>query len=139
MEPATEDHPLLNLLQAFFESSDPNNYGPLLVQRPPAGAAPKHVFQTLGLVDNYTPVPNIAAFALSMECSRSSPRLYDISGLGLTPQRWGRHRCRAMRRADRRRRCCGSTWRLRRKTGTSWSSICGRRGTTGRAFWPRTR
>ena len=89
MEPATEDHPLLNLLQAFFESSDPNNYGPLLVQRPPAGAAPKHVFQTLGLVDNYTPVPNIAAFALSMGVQPIEPRLYDISGLGLTPQRWG--------------------------------------------------
>ncbi len=89
MEPATEDHPLLNLLQAFFESSDPNNYGPLLVQRPPAGSAPKHVFQTLGLSDNYTPVPNIAAFALSMGVQPIEPRLYDISGLGLTPQRWG--------------------------------------------------
>lgn len=89
MEPATEDHPLLNLLQAYFESADPNNYGPLLFQRPPKGFAPKHVFQTLGMGDNYTPVPNIAAFALSMGVQPIEPRLYDLQGLPFTGQKWG--------------------------------------------------
>lgn len=89
MEPATEDHPLLNLLQAYFESADPNNYGPLLFQRPPKGFAPKHVFQTLGMGDNYTPVPNIAAFALAMGVQPIEPRLYDLQGLPFTGQKWG--------------------------------------------------
>jgi predicted esterase len=90
MEPATEDHPLLNLLQAYFEPADPNNYGPLLFQRPPKGFAPKHVFQTLGMGDNYTPVPNIAAFAVAMGVQPIEPRLYDLAGLPFTGQRWGR-------------------------------------------------
>lgn len=89
MESATEDHPLLNLLQAYFESADPNNYGPLLFQRPPKGSAPKHIFQTLGMGDNFTPVPNIAAFALSMGVQPIEPRLYDLQGLSFTGQKWG--------------------------------------------------
>lgn len=88
-ETATEDHPLLNLLQAYFESADPNNYGPLMFRRPPAGVPPKSIFQTLGLVDNYTPDPNIAAFALSLGVQPIGPRLYDIAGLELSTQRWG--------------------------------------------------
>jgi hypothetical protein len=88
-ETASEDHPLLNLLQAYFESADPNNYGPLLFRRPEAGSPPKSVFQTLGLTDNYTPDPNIAAFALSLGVQPVGPRLYEIPELGLTSQRWG--------------------------------------------------
>jgi hypothetical protein len=79
----------LNLLQSYFESSDPNNYGPLLFRQPPAGARPKSVFQTLGIVDNETPDPNIAAFALSLGVQPVGPRLYDIPGLELTGMQWG--------------------------------------------------
>jgi predicted esterase len=92
MEPATEDHPLLNLLQAYFESADPNNYGPLILQRPPAGVPPKHVFQTLGIEDRYTPVPNIAAFSLALGVQPIAPRLYNIEGLELAGGSWGRGR-----------------------------------------------
>lgn len=83
------EHPLLNLLQAYFESADPANYGPLLFREPPAGVPPKSIFQTLGLTDHYTPVPNIAAFALSLGVQPLEPRLYDLPGLELTPLRWG--------------------------------------------------
>jgi predicted esterase len=88
-EPATEDHPLLNLLQSYFESADPNNYGPQLFREPIAGSPPKSVFQSMGLTDNYTPDPNIAAFALSLGVQPVGARLFDIDGLGLTPMRWG--------------------------------------------------
>src|SRR5262249_17367431 len=84
------DHPLLNLLQTYFESSDPNNYGPLLFRQPIPGSSPKSVFQTLGLTDNYTPDPNIAAFALSLGVQPIGPRFYDIEGLGLTSMGWGK-------------------------------------------------
>jgi len=87
-EPATEDHPLLNLLQAYFESSDPNNYGPLLFREPPPAAPPQSVMQTLGITDNYTPNPNIASFALSLGVQPVGPRYYDIPGLELTPLPW---------------------------------------------------
>lgn len=88
-EPATEDHPLLNLLQAYFEAADPNNYGPLLFRSPVPGVAPKSIIQTLGITDNYTPNPNIAAFALSLGVQPVGPRLYPILGLDATSLRWG--------------------------------------------------
>lgn len=88
MEPAATDHPLLNLLQMYFEPADPNNYGPQLFRAPPAGVPPKSIFQTLGLVDNFTPVPNIAAFALSLGVQPMAPRLYDLPGLELTDLKW---------------------------------------------------
>lgn len=88
MEPAGTDHPLLNLLQMYFEPADPNNYGPQLFRAPPPGMPPKSIFQTLGLVDNFTPVPNIAAFALSLGVQPMAPRLYDLPGLELTDLTW---------------------------------------------------
>jgi hypothetical protein len=88
-EPATPEHPLLNLLQAYFESSDPGNYGPLMFREPPPGSPPKNIFQTLGLTDHYTPVPNIAAFALSLGVQPLEPRLYELPGLSLTGESWG--------------------------------------------------
>lgn len=88
-EPVAEDHPLLNLLQVYFESADPNNYGPLMFKEPLSGLAPKSVFQTLGLTDNYTPDPNIAAFALSLGVQPVGTRYYNIDGLDLTPMSWG--------------------------------------------------
>lgn len=84
------DHPLLNLLQAFFESSDPNNYGRLFFTEPLAEMPTKHIFQTLGLWDTFTPVPNIAAFALSMGVQPVEPKLYDLPYFALTGQSWTR-------------------------------------------------
>jgi predicted esterase len=77
-EPPLVDHPLLNLLQAYFEPADPNNYGRLYFQEPPKGMPPKSIFQSLGLWDHYTPVPNIAAFALAMGVQPVEPRLYEL-------------------------------------------------------------
>jgi predicted esterase len=82
------EHPMLNLLQAYFESSDPGNYGPLLFREPPKGNPPKSVFQTLGITDHYTPDPNIAAFALALGVQPLLPELYALPGLELTPQRF---------------------------------------------------
>lgn len=87
-EPVGPDHPFLNLLQAYFEPADPNNYGPLLFREPPPGAAPKSIFQSLGVVDRYTPVPNIKAFALSMGVQPVTPVLSEIEHLALRGLRW---------------------------------------------------
>lgn len=90
METPLPEHPMLNLLQAYFESSDPNNYGPRLFKEPLAGVPPKNIMQTLGVGDNYTPVPNIVAFALSMGVQPVTPRLIDLPGLELVPMTWTR-------------------------------------------------
>ncbi len=87
-EPATPDHPFLNLLQAYFENSDPNNYGRLLFREPPPGSVPKSIFQTLGIVDHYAPVPNIEAFALSMGVQPVRPMLLPIDQLALSGLSW---------------------------------------------------
>lgn len=84
------DHPLLNLLQAYFESSDPNNYGKLYFREPPTGMAPKSIFQTLGLWDHFTPVPNIAAFALAMGVQPVEPKLYDLPHFSSSGLSWAK-------------------------------------------------
>ena len=63
---AREDHPVLSLVQTYLESSDPSNYGRLFFREPPAGSSPKSIYQSLGLVDRYTPVSTIKALALAM-------------------------------------------------------------------------
>jgi len=46
-------HPVLNLLQTYFESSDPLIYAPLFYQQAPI--APLHVLHTYGMNDSYCP------------------------------------------------------------------------------------
>ena len=87
-EPPVVDHPLLNLLQAFFESADPNNYGRQYFREPPKGMPAKSIFQSLGLWDHFTPVPNIAAFAISMGVQPVEPRLYELPYFSLSAQQW---------------------------------------------------
>jgi hypothetical protein len=87
-EPVDAFHPLINLLQAYLESSDPGNYGRLYLREPPAGLDPKNIYQSLGLVDHFTPVPTIKAFALSMGLTPANPELDPIDDLPLTSQTW---------------------------------------------------
>lgn len=56
-------HPVLSLLQTYIEVSDGANYAGFWFDEPPEGYAPKSVFMTVGLEDEYTP-PD-AAFALA--------------------------------------------------------------------------
>ncbi|HEX9100659.1 MAG TPA: hypothetical protein VF997_00580, partial [Polyangia bacterium] len=88
-DPADSFHPLLSLVQGYFEDSDPVNYGRLMFAEPPAGQAPKSIFQTLGIVDHYTPIPNIETLALGMGVQPSGPELQTIDGLAFTTTQWG--------------------------------------------------
>jgi hypothetical protein len=65
-DPLDQFHPLLSLVQQYFEPADPCNYGRLYFQAPPMGTSPRSIFQTIGLVDHYAPVPGLKAFMLSM-------------------------------------------------------------------------
>jgi hypothetical protein len=80
-----EFNPTLALLQTWMERSDSVNYGPLLVRTPPRGSAPRPIFQTMGIVDHFTPLRTIAAFATSIGGNQVRP-LVDaapIEGLAL--------------------------------------------------------
>jgi predicted esterase len=83
-EDLDESHPVLNLLQTYIEPADPLNYGRLFFREPPAGMRPKSIYQSMGLVDHFTPVPTIAAFALAMGVDAVAPLLEPIPGLDLT-------------------------------------------------------
>jgi len=88
-DPADEFHPLLSLIQGYFEDTDPVNYGRLLFREPPAGLQPKNIFQTLGITDHYTPIPNIETLALGMGVQPAGPQLTPFDGLAFTTTQWG--------------------------------------------------
>ena len=88
-DPADQFHPLLSLVQGYFEDSDPVNYGRQMFLEPPSGQAPKSIFQTLGIVDHYTPIPNIETLALGMGVQPAGPMLQSIDGLAFTTTQWG--------------------------------------------------
>jgi hypothetical protein len=82
-EPVDELHPLLNLVQMYFEPGDPGNYAALFFREPPAGQAPKDIFQSLGVVDHFTPVPSIMALAVAMRVQPVGPLLLPVDGMDL--------------------------------------------------------
>lgn len=58
-----EFHPVLNLLQLYFEASDPLLYAPLLFKTPFANVGPINVLHTYGMNDSFTPVATSRIFA----------------------------------------------------------------------------
>jgi predicted esterase len=88
-DPVDQFHPLLSLVQGFLEDTDPINYARHLFAEPLDGVPPKSIFQTMGLIDHYTPVPNIKALALAMGIQPAGPMLEPIDGLAYTNTTWG--------------------------------------------------
>jgi hypothetical protein len=79
-DPVDDFNPMLNLLQGFFDESDPENYARRFFAEPPSGQAPKSVYVSLGLRDEYAPDPTIAIFALAAGVAPVSP---DLAAPGL--------------------------------------------------------
>ncbi|MCC6748066.1 MAG: hypothetical protein IT371_10435 [Deltaproteobacteria bacterium] len=63
-------HPLLNLLQLFFEEVDSLNYGRSIISDPNKGVGGKHVFLSYGVSDSYTPPVTIEALTRVMGLSQ---------------------------------------------------------------------
>lgn len=59
-------HPLLNLLQLYFDEVDSINYGRTLVSEPLEGQTAKHVFLSFGAEDSFTPPGTITALTRAM-------------------------------------------------------------------------
>lgn len=65
------EHPVLNLLQNYFEVADPLIYAPLL-QFKPVGA-PLHLLHTYGIGDSYTPETTSRIFAAAARTTLGLP------------------------------------------------------------------
>lgn len=82
-QPLDEFNPLLGLVQGYLDRADPVSFGRLVTSRPPPGNPPKHVFHSLGLIDNFTPVPSIEALATAMFVDPVAPVIQSVAGLEL--------------------------------------------------------
>ncbi len=81
--PLDRFHPALALMQAFFEPADGISYGRLLVDEPPTGSEAKHILQTQGFTDSYTPKPSIEALATAIGLNLVAPEEQAVAGLDL--------------------------------------------------------
>jgi hypothetical protein len=88
-DPLDAFHPVLSLVQLYVEDADPVNYGRRLFSEPLAGIAPKSIFQSLGIVDHYTPIPNLEALALAMGVQPIAPQRQALDDLHFTASMWG--------------------------------------------------
>jgi hypothetical protein len=69
-EPLDPDHPVLTIFQSFFDRSDPLNYNPLIIRRPPEMVPSKHVWMSYGSSDTYTPASTLEASVASLGLTR---------------------------------------------------------------------
>jgi hypothetical protein len=81
--PLDEFNPVLAMTQMYLEPSDPVNYAPLFIREPPSGMAPKPIFQSEGLIDNFTPPPNIEALGVAIGLTPVPPIIQVVPGFGL--------------------------------------------------------
>jgi hypothetical protein len=71
-EPLDDQHPVLTIFQSFFDRSDPLNYNPLIIVRPPETLASKHVWMSYGSADTYTPKSTLEASVASLRLPRGT-------------------------------------------------------------------
>ncbi len=60
-------HPVLSLLQHWIDPADPLNFAVIAGKRPLEGRPAKHIFQTYGLGDSFSPPSTLATYALAAE------------------------------------------------------------------------
>jgi hypothetical protein len=53
--PVDVGHPVLSLVQMYFDAADPLNHGRRIVAAPPAGVSARHLLHVFGAGDNYAP------------------------------------------------------------------------------------
>jgi hypothetical protein len=73
-------HPVLNLMQMYFERSDSVNFGRRLFKEPVEGMTPHHILHVYGLGDTYSVNPTQQAYGLAAQFKVAPPML-DAFGL----------------------------------------------------------
>lgn len=84
--PLDHFNPVLALLQTYMDRADPVVYGKRLAREPLPGIPAKHIYQSEGFIDNYTPTASIEALAVSMAVDHVEPVLAPLEGLRLREQ-----------------------------------------------------
>ena len=82
-------HPALTLFQMFGEAADPLNYGRYLVREARPNLPdwrPLHVFQSEGIVDEFTPPPQAEALAATLGVGWVRPALEPVEPLAIAGQ-----------------------------------------------------
>jgi hypothetical protein len=87
-EGVTQYHPVLSLLQQWIDPADPLNFA-AVIGKPLTGHKAKHVFQTFGIDDSYSPPVTLATFAVAAGLTQvtadgSAPELFAIPGRDMT-------------------------------------------------------
>ena len=79
-------HPVLNLMQMYFERSDSVNFARRLFTEPLADMTPHHILHVYGTNDTYSVVPTERAYALAANFKVAPP---GIDAFGLDPAKPG--------------------------------------------------
>jgi hypothetical protein len=85
-------HPVLSLVQQWIDPADPLNYAHPMTRAPLMGHSAKHVFQTYGLGDTYSPPVTLATFTIAGDLavvespSGTTPDDIDGNGTRYDPQ-----------------------------------------------------
>jgi hypothetical protein len=69
------DHPVLNLMQMYFERSDSVNFARRIASTPKPDATARHVLQVVGMGDTYSVVPTQMYYAVAGNFSVAAPSL----------------------------------------------------------------
>jgi hypothetical protein len=82
-----EIHPVLSLLQTWIDPADPLNFARATAAEPLEGHVAKHVFQTYGTRDHYSPPITLATYARAAALQQVEPAEDDLAdefGVSLT-------------------------------------------------------
>jgi hypothetical protein len=66
-------HPVMTLLQSFFDRIDPLDTNPMTLNKPATGRASKHLFMTWGVGDSYTPSSTMQPNAVTLHIPAIRP------------------------------------------------------------------
>jgi hypothetical protein len=77
-KPLDITHPAMIIFQNYFDRSDPQNYAPMLIRRPPMGIPSKSVFHSYGQGDTYAPPKTLANITKALGVPLASPVLESI-------------------------------------------------------------
>lgn len=82
----SSSHPVINLLQGYFDPIDPHNFARRMTTRPiPARTHRQHVFQTLGIGDTFTPPEALRTMASCLQVLFVEPLVEPIEGAQTAP------------------------------------------------------
>lgn len=81
-----ENHPVISLLQGYFDRVDPLNFAGMMTWRSEQGVSfPKHVFHTHGVTDTFTPPAALDTMAVALRATYVEPMVDPITGVTTAP------------------------------------------------------